>query len=282
MGGVVRHPLTLTTLIYAKENNMTQFLTQDQIKRKAPSAFTEGSYEKTSDKYSPISTYTVMQGLFDLGFGVTHAMESNTRNKDRSGFGRHMLRLRRHNEQEINGNYPELVLVNAHDGSTSYQLRAGVYRLVCSNGMVVGNDLFCQKVRHQGDVVQRVAEAGGDIIEVFPTVIEKAEEWSKIQLSPMQQIVFANSAKSLKWDPTGDIEVESHDLIRPTRIADNRRDLWSTFNVIQEKIIKGGVTTRNKITRDRRRSREVKSPYENTRLNTALWQLTEEMASLAK
>lgn len=261
---------------------MTQFLTQEQIKCKAPSAFTEGSSDKTSSKYSPISTYHVLQGLFDMGFGVTHAMESNTRRKSIAGFGKHMIRLRRENEEEINGNFPELVLINAHDGSSSYQLRAGVYRMVCSNGMVVGNDQFFQKVRHQGDVIKKVAEAGGEIIEVFPTVIDKAEKWSKIQLHPMQQIAFANAAKTIRWDKDGDIEVQSQDLITPTRIADNRRDLWTTFNVIQEKIIKGGVVTRNKITRDRRRSREVKSPYENTKLNTALWQLAEEMASLAK
>jgi hypothetical protein len=193
-----------------------------------------------------------------------------------------MLRLRRHNEQEINGNFPELVLVNAHDGSTSYQLRAGVYRLVCSNGMVVGNDLFCQRVRHQGDVISRVADAGGEIIEVFPTVIEKAEEWSKIQLTPQQQIAFADSAKGLRWDREGDTEVLTSDLMRTRRIQDSKSDLWTTFNVLQENIIKGGVTTRHKESRQRRKSGEVKSPYENNRLNTALWQLTEHMASLAR
>lgn len=261
---------------------MTTFLTQDEIAKKAPSVFTRGSYEKTGSSYAPISTYSVLKGLFDLGFGVTHAMESRVRDKNRVGFSRHMLRLRREGEQEINGNFPELVLVNAHDGSTSYQLRAGVYRLVCSNGMVVGNDLFCQRVRHQGDVIGRVADAGGEIIEVFPTVIEKAEDWSKIELSPQQQIAFANSAKTLKWDPQGNTEVMSEDLIRPSRMQDQSPDLWTTFNVIQEKLIKGGVTTRNKETRERRRSRAVNSPYENNRLNTALWQLTEHMASLAK
>jgi len=265
----------------AKDFTMTIFLNQDQIARKAPSVFTSGSYEKTGSKYAPISTYSVLEGLFDLGFGVTHASESRCRTKERFGFGRHMLRLRRHNEQEINGNFPELVLVNAHDGSSSYQLRAGVYRLVCSNGMVVGNDLFCQRVRHQGDVVGRVADAGGEIIEVFPTVIDKAEEWSKIELNPLQQGFFADSAKLLKWDEDGDSEVYSPDLLRSRRYADNKSDLWTTFNVVQENIIKGGVRTINKESRQRRRSREVKSPYENNRLNTALWRLTEKMASLA-
>lgn len=268
--------------LIVKEIIMTNFLTQDDIARKAPSVFTQGSYEKTGTSYVPISTFSILKGLFDLGFGVTHALESRVRNKDRAGFSRHMLRLRRQDEQEINGNFPELVLVNAHDGSTSYQLRVGVYRLVCSNGMVVGNDVFCQRVRHQGDVIGRVAEAGREIIDIFPTVIEKTVDWSKIELSPQQQIAFANSAKTLKWDPQGNTEVLNEDLIRPKRSQDQSADLWTTFNVIQENLIKGGVTTRNKETRERRKSRPVNSPYENNRLNMALWQLTEHMASLAK
>lgn len=261
---------------------MTTFLTQDELARKAPSIFTRGSYEKTSSTYAPISTFDVLKGLFDMGFGVTHAVETKVRVKDRVGFGKHMLRLRRQDEKEQNGNFPELVLINAHDGTSSYQLRAGVYRLVCSNGMVVGNDLFCQKVRHQGDVVSRVAEAGGEIIEVFPQVIEKSNDWSKIELTPNQQLAFANSAKMLRWDSEGDTEVQTADLLRARRYGDNKADLWTTFNVIQENIIKGGVTTRHKETRQRRKSRPVNSPYENNRLNTALWQLTEHMASLAK
>jgi len=261
---------------------MTNFLTQDQIAEQAPSVFTRGSFEKVGGTYAQISTYDVLKALFDYGFGVTHAMESRVRDKSREGYGRHMIRLRRQDELAVNGNFPELVLVNAHDGSTSYQLRAGVYRLVCSNGMVVGNDLFCQKVRHQGDVVSRVAEAGGEIIEVFPQVIEKSNDWAKIELTPNQQLAFANSAKMLRWDSEGDTEVQNSDLLRARRYDDNKSDLWTTFNVIQENIIKGGVTTRHKESRQRRKSRPVKSPYENNRLNTALWQLTEHMASLAK
>lgn len=260
---------------------MTSFLTQEQIVQRAPSVFTRGCYDKTGDSYAPISTYSVLKGLFDLGFGVTHAMQSKCRIAEKKGYGRHMIRLRRRDEQQVNGNFPELVLVNAHDGSSSYQLRAGVYRLVCSNGMVVGNDIFCKKVRHQGDVISRVAEAGGEIIEVFPTVIEKAEDWSKIKLLPQQQAAFAEVAKGLRWDTT-DTEVLTSDLMRPRRRDDLNTDLWTTFNILQENIIKGGVITRNKETRVRRRSSEVKSVYENSRLNTALWSLTEKMAELLK
>ena len=261
---------------------MQTFLTQDQIAQKAPSVFTRGSYELTSDRYAPISTFDVLKGLYDLGFGVTHAMESTTRKENRVGYNKHLLRLRQNNQEMINGLYPELVLINAHDGSSSYQLRAGIYRMVCSNGMVLGDEMLCQRVRHQGDVVSRVVEAGSDIIEVFPTAIEKAKEWSEIELAPEQITAYAESAKMLKWEKDGQIEVPNSSLLRRRRYEDQKQDLWTTFNILQENLIKGGVRTRNRETGQRNTTREVKSPHENNRLNTALWTLTDHMASLAR
>lgn len=263
---------------------MTTFLTQDQLRDKAPSIFTKTAFEKTGSAYEVISTKEVLNALFDMGFGVTKAMETNPRKKERVGFSKHMLRLRRRNEEQINGFYPEVVLINSHDGSTAYQLRAGIYRMVCSNGMIVGDELFTHKVRHQGDVVERVAGACNDIIEVFPTAVKTVKEWQEIELSPEQQQVYASSAKMLKWNTTEDatVEVETQTLLRPRRFDDKKNDLWTTFNVVQENMIKGGVITRNKETRQRRKSRGVNSVYENTRLNTALWTLTNQMASLAK
>lgn len=260
---------------------MTTFLTKEQVEQKAPSVFTNTAYEKTGVKYEVIPTWNVITALFDLGYSVTHAMESKTRLKEREGYGRHMLRLRKNNETEINGLYPEIVLINAHDGSSSYQLRAGIFRMVCSNGLIVGDEMFSQKVRHQGNVQERLVQAEGKIIEVFPTAIKKAGEWQHIELNDQQRNVFAESASLLKWDPEDNTQVYTGNLLRPRRYADGKKDLWTTYNVIQENMIRGGISSRNKQTGQRRKTREVGSPYENNRLNTALWNLTEKMASLA-
>lgn len=246
----------------------------------APSVFTEGRHERTSEGYAHISTFNVLQGLFDLGFGVTSAKETKVRIPEKKGYGKHMLRLRRHNEEMVDGQYPEIVLINSHDGSTSYQMNTGVYRLVCSNGLVAWNELFSHKVRHEGDVVTRIAEAGGKIIEVFPQVMEKAVEWSNIQLDPPMRQAFAESAKMLRWQESEEVEVDTRQLLMPRRSVDHKNDLWTTYNVIQENLVKGGAYVRNPITGDRRKSKAVNAPGENTRLNQALWQLTERMATL--
>lgn len=259
---------------------MTSFLTQDQIMKLAPSVFTEGRHERTSKDYAPISTFRVLEGLFDLGFGVTKATEVKVRRAEKKGFAKHMLRLRRHNETNIDGQFPEIVLINSHDGSTSYQLNTGIYRLVCSNGLVAWNDLFTHKVRHEGDVATRIAEAGSKIIEVFPTVMDKAIEWGKIELAPSMKNALAESAKVLRWEENEELEVPTMELLTPRRSVDRKNDLWTTYNVIQENLIKGGVYVRNPTTGERRKSKAVTTPSENTKLNQALWQLTERMATL--
>lgn len=260
---------------------MTQFLTQNELEHYAPSIFTKSPYQKMGESYEVISTFEVLQGLFDMGFGVTKAMETKARKPERTGFSKHMLRLRRKDEEEINGYFPEVILINSHDGSTSYQLKAGIYRMVCSNGMIVGDEMFSQKVRHQGNVVDRVGDACSDIIEVFPTAVKTVSEWQDIELSPGEQLAFADAAKGLRWDETKK-QVDSEKLLRKRRNQDNSRDLWTTFNVVQENMIKGGVTVRDKQTKQTRRSKGVKSVNENSKLNTALWKLTENMASLAR
>src|SRR5690606_17776822 len=140
--------------------------------------------------------------------------EVRVRKEEKRGFSKHLVRLRRHNEEMIDGNYPEIVLINSHDGSTSYQMRAGIYRMVCTNGLVVGNELYKQKVRHEGDVVTRVANIGREIIEVFLTIIDKAITLKNIELNYNMRIAFADALKLLSLD-TETVEVESLNIIRP-------------------------------------------------------------------
>jgi len=259
------------------------FLTTQEIINRVPSVLTNKAHDRTGSQYSNISTYEVLNALFDLGFEVTFAKETKSREVSRKGFSKHMLRLRRREEQAINGLYPEIVLINSHDGSSSYQMRAGMYRLICSNGLTVGNDHYLEKVRHQGNVIEKVSEACEKIITVYPEIIETANEWSGIELSKEQSEIYASSASLLKWGndeinkPVNDIQ-----LLQVRRYEDDKNDLWTTFNRVQENLIRGGIYVKNEQTKKTRRSREISSPAENNRLNTALWTLTEKMASLAK
>ena len=149
--------------------------------------------------------------------------------------------------------------------------------------MIVGNDVYCRRIKHQGAVVDLVVEAANDLIELAPKSMDKALEWKGINLSEGHKFAYAEAAMNLKWEENdeGDFPLNASQLLEVSRNADKGSDLWTTFNVVQEKIIRGGIRYRTE-KGDRQRTRAVNSVSENVRLNTALWTLTEKMAELIK
>jgi uncharacterized protein DUF932 len=261
----------------------TLIITEEQLKKKVPSVFSTVSHEKTSEKYSLIPTIECVRGLQKAGFHVTQAKESRCRNAENKPFSRHLLRFRHESTINLGGYVPEIVMLNSHDGLCSYQLRAGIYRHVCSNGLVVGNDTFFRRIKHQGDVISKVVESASEIIDIIPEAIGIAQDWQDIQLNEEQRRVYAESAAMLRWDQEK-IPVKSERLLLPHRQEDTHHDLWTTFNVLQENLIKGGTRYYSIDDYGYRRgtTKAITSVNENSRLNTALWNLTAKMASLAK
>jgi hypothetical protein len=258
---------------------MSQVLTEVNLNRIVPSVFATSKADKMSDRYGFIPTIDVVRGLEKSGFMPVMAKQSNTRIEGKKNFTKHMMRFRHVDAKNLDGHFPEIVLVNSHDGSSSYQIRAGIYRLVCSNGLIVGDDICCHKIRHSGDAVQKVVQSANEIIDVVPEIINKSADWKGIELKYDQKKVFAEVAATLKWDED-EIKIPPTNLLIPKRMADTKNDLWTTFNVIQENLIKGKVKYRTETGRNS--TRAVNSVTENVRLNTALWSLTEKMAELAK
>ena len=262
---------------------MTQFLSEVQLQKIAPSIFATGGSARVSARYGFIPTIEVVRGLRTSGFQPVSAMQSRSRIDGRENFVKHVMRFRHESNLEnlkTEGMLSEIVLINSHDGTTSYQLKAGIYRLVCSNGLIVGNDMFSRKVKHHGNVVEQVVKAANDLIEIVPISVEKANEWKDIELNREQQIIYARSAMELKWNGE-EFPVTPNQILDPRRSVDYKNDLWTTFNVVQENMIRGGIRYRTE-NGSRMRTRAVNSVNENVRLNTALWTLTEKMAELAR
>lgn len=261
-------------------NKNVRFLDNDALMRVAPSIFTVDKHEERSDRYAVIPTVDVLEALRREGFFPVYAGESRARSEDKKGFTKHMLRFRQDgNAHDVGEIFPEVVMVNSHDGTSSYQLSAGLFRQVCSNGMVVSDGAIeTVRVRHSGNVIDNVIEGTYSIINETPKALEHMSVMQGTELSLEEQIIFANAAASLRWDDG--FKVSEPALLQPRRTDDRGRDLWRTFNVVQEKVIRGGVVVENTETRNRQRAREIKSVGESVKLNKALWTLAEEMARL--
>lgn len=259
-----------------------KLLTESQLKFQAPSIFSEEAHEKTSSKYKLIPTIESVKGLQEAGFYPVKATESRCRTIENKPFVKHEIRFRKPGILYGVGDYlPEIILTNSHDGKSSYQLRAGVYRLICSNGLTVGNDIFCRKIRHQKNCVEEVIHSAQEIIELVPEIIDKVEEWKGITLDVEARKVYSESAALLKWDQEK-IPLPTERLLSPRREADKSPDLWTTFNAVQENLVRGGLRYYDSKNHRRGRTREINSVNENSKINIALWNLTEKMAQLAK
>jgi hypothetical protein len=260
---------------------MTQPLTESQIQSKAPSVFAAAPHSRVSDRYQFIPTLAMIVGLQGQGWFPVHAEESRVRLPDRKGFTKHLLRFRRFDSKlpMVGDSFPEIVLVNSHDGSCAYQIHAGLFRLVCSNGMIVVDAHMGQvRRRHTGDAVGEIIEGTYEIVDHLPRIAEKVETFRQTELSRREQEAFAETALQVRWDKSQAL-VTPAALLTPRRFEDRGNDIWSTFQRIQENMLKGGVQGR---TRNGKRTstRAVQSVDRNVRLNKALWSLTERMAEL--
>ena len=196
---------------------------------------------------------------------------------DKREHTKHMVRLR--HVTSINGDeVPEIVLLNSHDGSSSYQLLAGVFRFVCSNGLIAGDIFSDVRVRHHGDVVNDVIEGSFKVLENTNAIVDRIDTYKAITLAPQEAEVFANAALHLRWED-GKAPVTADGLLTATRYEDVKPDLWTTFNRVQENMIKGGVHGRTARGR-RMTTRGVAGVNENVKLNRALWTLADGFAKL--
>ena len=280
MGHMVKPQIRIIKMISAN------YLTIDMLRCKAPSIFTQESAQRTSDKYQHISTLQVVESLMSEGFYPTMAGQSNCRLPEKKAFTKHMIRFRHVDARpSFTQLFPELVLVNSHDGLSSYRLNAGVFRLVCTNGLVAGHSYDEMRIRHQGDIIGNVIEGTYKIIENSQLMIESAEKMNSIRLDMQEKQLFAEAAHILRFDGSDAGEgVSPEKLLAPRRRQEaGSDDLFTVFNVVQENIIKGGVSG---FTRDLRgypkriRTREVKGIDQSVKLNKALWTLAEKMMAL--
>lgn len=201
-----------------------------------------------------------------------------------------MIRLRQTAAMmNVGDTLPEVVLVNSHDGSSSYKLMGGLFRLVCANGLIVADSLLSsQTIRHTGNVIDEVTHGAITIVQEMPKTIDAVERWRRIQLSQPERQIMAEAAHLVRFaDAEGKVTtpIKPEQLLTPRRYEDNAKDLWTTMNTVQENVIRGGLSAReaspNRFRRGRRvTSREVTGIDQDVKLNRALWVIAEKMAEL--
>ncbi|MCE4552470.1 DUF932 domain-containing protein, partial [Xanthomonas hortorum] len=232
-----------------------------------------------SDRYAYIPTATVLTKLRNEGFEPFMVCQTRVRNEDRREYTKHLIRMR--HASQINGSEAnEIILLNSHDGTSSYQMLAGMFRFVCHNGLVCGDTTADIRVPHKGDVAGQVIEGAFEVLRGFERVQASRDAMQAITLEAGEEELLARSALALRYDdPSKPAPITEKQLLAPRRFDDRRSDLWSVFNRVQENIVRGGLSARAANGR-RQRTREVQGIDQNIRLNRALWILADGMRQL--
>jgi hypothetical protein len=264
-------------------------LSSDDIRRNAPSVFAAHARPGVSSRYSFVSTAQVVTLLQLEGWEPVKASEQRVRLEARIGFQMHEIRFARRTDLEsgsfqVGSSRPEMILQNAHDGTRAYRIDAGLYRLVCRNGLTVADADFAHvSIRHMDVSAQAFAKAAQSVAESTPRVLDVIARWQAVQLPQASRVEFARRAAGLRWDAEQPVMklMSPEKLLTPVRYGDAATDLWTTFNVVQEHLMRGGdrymgYTAGMGIRRNT--TRPVGGLNEGQKLNKALWSLAAQFA----
>lgn len=243
----------MSDVMLSFEKGLGSYLTKDQIKETAPLVFADApTNPAVSDKYLFADTETIIDDLEKLGWLPVQAAQRKSRGAN-TIFSKHMVSFQNPDikitSQDGDDAYPRIILTNSHDGRQAFQFNVGIFRLVCSNGLVVADEEFANfKIRHKGYTFGELRNVVKQAVEDLPNKVQvmndmknrilTQEEKDKLALDSMlvRAGIEPGSDKAAKFN----YDAETiEDILEPKREADKGDDLWKIFNVIQEKITKG-------------------------------------------
>ena len=211
------------------------YLTKDELKAKAPKAFATGpTNSKVSKNYLHVNTGTVIDDLEKLGWKPVTASQRKSRG-NATILSKHMISFQNPDiiikGKDGDDAFPRIILTNSHDGFNSLQFRVGVYRLVCSNGLVVADEEFSAfRIRHLGYTFGELKEVISSAVKALPAKVEVLNKMQARILTEDEKKIFAINAMLLRAGITevpgeGYDQETIEDILSPKRDADKGDDL---------------------------------------------------------
>jgi hypothetical protein len=258
-------------------------LNNQELREIAPSLFTEQPHYEVSDKYHFIPTIEIIENLRSYGWYPVSANEASVRDLDKDGFQQHYVRCQHFSDLiSKKENVVELLLFNSHDRSKAFSIGAGVYRYVCSNGLVIADSVFdSYKIKHLGDRDNDIANAVDKITQVKPKLLSKISKFESIKLNIQERESFLQSALPLRFPEHLELD-NPNELLTPLRTEDMKDDLYTTLNILQEQFLSKSskITGYNKDTGRRFTSKEITSISKDVEINKGLWDIAERIATI--
>ena len=257
-------------MAFSGHNLSKDYLSTSEIKQRCPLAYaTAPTNPKVSDKYVQANTSTVIDDMAKLGWYPVEAKQKKAR-KNSSGIQSfHMIAFQNPDVKIMQGDdveaYPRIILTNSHDGMASFRFRVGLYRCICSNGLVICDENFADlTIRHINYTFDDLRHLVVKTMSELPAYIEIMNKMKQTTLDKSQKYDFALKVLKLRKNVSEDEQLNVSertlvDILTPVRKEDEGDSLWNVFNVLQEKMIKGGVMVESGKEDKLRKLRPVKS-----------------------
>jgi len=228
-------------------------LTDSDIEFICPVAFKEtlSKQEKAnlglSKHYSFVPTSRVINDLRTMGWNPVDAVQVKARKKETNGYQKHMITFE-NDSYKIEGatEYPQLLLTNSHDGGNAFTLSAGIFRLVCSNGLVIKTeDYGTSRLVHKGYSFDSIQKLVNDFVATIDETLVRITAMKEIELNRDQQMEFAKQAALLRFTEKSyneeniDKVLDLDDLLNAERAEDQGNGLWEVYNRVQESLVQG-------------------------------------------
>ena len=260
------------------ENLQTaKFMSKKEISNVAPSVFTMTPSNEVTDKYTHIPTEKVIDDMEELGWGVVDAQEVKARTKSTKGFQKHLL-VFRSNDIVINGEdgdtvFPQILLTNSHDGKNAFTFTAGLFRMICANGLVIADTEFEDvKMRHMGYTFEDLQVMIKEMVEKLPLTVGSMNKMKETELEGDQVLELAKSLLNIRVEGTDNTfnDVAITNVLESQRKEDEGRGLWEVFNRVQENIINGNFYYNTKSGKQRQ-ARIIKNFKQDINLNRSMF-----------
>jgi hypothetical protein len=271
----------MSDLMFSDRGGDVRFLTDEQIQEVCPVAFSTTASSEVSKHYTHIPTNRVIDDMRKLGWDVTDAKQVAARKESTGGFQKHML-VFRNPDLMVKGKdgddvWPQIIMTNSHDGKNSFSFQAGLFRMICENGLVIATTQFeAMKIRHMGYDFETLQNVIKNMISNLDLTVESMNKMKEIELTKDQTKALAKKALSTRFteEQVEAFKIDIDQLLEPTRPEDKGSDLWSVFNVIQEKILDGDFTY---VTGAKsRKARKVKNFKQDMEINQKLFAMAAE------
>ena len=285
-----------TMISFADNSLSTSFLSKEELLEACPHAFrSEPTNPNVSDKYVQANTMTVIDDLAKLGWFPVQAKQCRAKKNSSGVRSFHMIALQNPNIKimktsadgtKVVDTYPRIIMTNSHDGYNSFKFMLGLFRIICSNGLVVcDNQMVNMSIRHINYTFEELRRIVAQAIEEVPNIVNTMNKMRTIELSEEQKKNIARSMFKIRKNVEENAQIEVsdevlEDILTPVRAEDKRNDLWTVFNICQEKMIKGGFSASSKNNKTRKQ-RGITSIKKDMEFNQRLWEVASEYLAAA-